>query len=575
MDVLVDLTPLDTASRLRGIGHYVAYLGSALAALSPSEKQNLDIRGLTGLEGDVLGPLDWPGSEPLPYPADQSMRYIWHRRSKLVASLLRVRPRPRLLHVTQNLGTPRGSMIPRVITCHDMIRLVLHEQYIRSSRAYLEAYRFAELSRFALARRVIAVSQYTADDLMRVLAIPASRIDVVHHGVDMERFRPPATPEEEAQHQAQRRALGVDQRPYFLYVGATDPRKKADLLLSAFARARIPEAELIFAGWLTPEQKRDIEAVWASEGSPASVRFVGFVPDESMAALMHGSLGLIFPSIYEGFGMPVLEAMAAGCPVVTTAATCLGEVAGDAALLVKNSDLKSLQDALLRLASDSQLRAQLRDAGLARARQFTWRNTALGTVDSYVKALRLQEIWPAQAAPDTGPSVMSTGKFFGWIAALTLAGALAGPGCGTEPVAADGCRKIEEIRCELAPRCSNLKVPDVDACKRFYRDQCLHGLALESDPGAPVVDRCVEALKVAGACTATDNGCVATTTPVTSGCQILERPELAEDCKFLIPPASQSTGGVTLVAGNGGSGGSDGASGSSGSTSAGASGTGM
>ena len=77
-----------------------------------------------------------------------------------------IRPRPKLLHVTQNLGTPRGSLIPRVITCHDMIRLVMHEQYIQGSRAYLEAYRFAELTRFALARRVIAVSQFTADDLL-------------------------------------------------------------------------------------------------------------------------------------------------------------------------------------------------------------------------------------------------------------------------------------------------------------------------------------------------------------------------------------------------------------------------
>lgn len=269
-----------------------------------------------------------------------------------------------------------------------MIRLVLHEQYMQASRAYLEAYRLAELSRFAAARRLIAVSQFTADDLMRVLAIPASRIDVVYHGVDTSRFHPPATPEEEELYRVQRCALGVDERPYFVFVGATDPRKRADLLLSAFARARISDVDLVFAGWLTPTQKHDLEAVWASEGAPKSVRFLGFVPDESMAALLHGSLGLVFPSIYEGFGMPVLEAMAAGCPVVTTAATCLGEVAGDAALLVKNSDLASLQDALRRLTSEPRLRAQLREAGLARAKLFTWKNTALGTVDSYVKALR-------------------------------------------------------------------------------------------------------------------------------------------------------------------------------------------
>jgi glycosyltransferase involved in cell wall biosynthesis len=388
LDVLVDLTPLDTTSRLRGIGHYVAYLGAAMAALTPSERQGLDIRGLVGLSGDVVGPLDWSGSEPMPYPAGHAMRYIWDRRFKLTASLLRLRPRPRLLHVTQNLGTPRGAFVPRVITCHDMIRLVLHEQYVNATRAYLEAFRLAELARFSLARRVIAVSRYTADDLMRVLGVPASRIDVVHHGVDTERFRPPASPDEEALHREQRSALGVDRRPYFLYVGATDPRKKADLLVSAFARARIPDVDLVFAGWLTEAEQQPLRDIWRAEGGLTPLRFLGFVKDEHMAALMHGALGLIFPSIYEGFGMPVLEAMAAGCPVVTTSATCLGEVAGDAALLVPGNDLPALQDALVRLASDGALRAQLREAGLARARRFTWRDTALGTVDSYARALR-------------------------------------------------------------------------------------------------------------------------------------------------------------------------------------------
>jgi glycosyltransferase involved in cell wall biosynthesis len=388
LDVLVDLTPLDTPSRLRGIGHYVAYLGAAMASLTPSEKQGLDIRGLVGLSGEIVGPLDWVGSDPLPYPPGEGMRYVWDRRFKLTASLLRLRPRPRLLHATQNLGTPRGAFIPRVITCHDMIRLVLHEQYVKSSRAYLEAFRLAELARFSLARRVIAVSQYTADDLVRVLGVPASRIDVVHHGVDTERFRPPASPEEEALHQEQRRALGVDRRPYFLYVGAVDPRKKADLLVSAFARARLPDVDLVFAGWLTEAEQQPLREIGRAEGGGTAPRFLGFVKDEHMNALMHGALGLIFPSIYEGFGMPVLEAMAAGCPVVTTSATCLGEVAGDAALLVPGNDLPALQDALVRLASDGALRVQLREAGLARARRFTWRDTALRTVDAYARALR-------------------------------------------------------------------------------------------------------------------------------------------------------------------------------------------
>lgn len=164
---------------------------------------------------------------------------------------------------------------------------------------------------------------------------------------------------------------------------------------------------------------------------------------------------------------------------------------------------------------------------------------------------------------------MKARSFLGWVMMLALLGGLGGPGCGTEPVAVEGCRKIEEIRCELAPNCSNLKISDVGNCKRFYRDQCLHGLAISSDPGAPVIDRCVEALKIAGACASTENGCVATTSQVSSGCQVIERPELAVDCAFLLPPASAPPSGVTLVGGSGG------ASGAGGDTSGGTGGAGM
>jgi glycosyltransferase involved in cell wall biosynthesis len=386
MDVLLDLTPLDTTSRLRGIGHYAASLGSAMAQLSLSERHNLDIQALTGFsQPGAVGPLTWPGSPEIPYGEGDSMRWIWARRLRLVPTLRRIRPR--LLHLTQNLGTPRGCGVPRVLTCHDLIRLVMHEQYLRGSRAYLEAFRMAEVLRFARARRVIAISQYTADDLMRVLTIPASRIDVVHHGVDMEHFRPARDAAEEAAWADKRAALGL-RHPYFVYIGAADPRKHVDKLILAFVAARLEGVDLVIAGHISANDRKVIDAVWASQGRPASVRFVGFVPDDAMSALLSGSLALAYPSSYEGFGMPVLEGMACGAPVITTAATSLGEVAGDAALLVAPGNTEALTSALTRIAREPSLRRDLREAGLARARRFTWRATALGTVDSYARALR-------------------------------------------------------------------------------------------------------------------------------------------------------------------------------------------
>lgn len=135
--------------------------------------------------------------------------------------------------------------------------------------------------------------------------------------------------------------------------------------------------------------------------------------------------------------------------------------------------------------------------------------------------------------------VLAVALLTGWV--------LVGPGCGVEPVAADGCRQIEEARCEAAPRCPNLKVSDVDACKRFYRDQCLHGLARPDDPGGPSIERCVQAIRVASTCSAANNACVATSAPAVP-CDVIEHPELAVDCAFLIPPA-QATASPTLVDG--------------------------
>lgn len=113
--------------------------------------------------------------------------------------------------------------------------------------------------------------------------------------------------------------------------------------------------------------------------------------------------------------------------------------------------------------------------------------------------------------------------------------------CSIETVGQDACQKIEEARCEQASRCGDqLKVTDVAACKRFYRDQCLHGLAIEADPGTAVVDQCVKAIEAAGACPV-GQSCVPTTQPVADACEIIKAPQLASACAFLAPAAPVAT----------------------------------
>jgi glycosyltransferase involved in cell wall biosynthesis len=386
-DVVVDLTSLDTFCRFTGTGRYVSELGRALQALSPSERQGLAIAGLTSIDGaDPMGPLDWAGSQSIRYDVEHETAWLNARRTRLVRTLRRVRPR--LFHAPYHMGTPRGSAVPRVVTCHDFVRLALWRDYMPDRPVYRRLLRAAEAMRFHGARRVIAISQFTADDAMRLLGLPASKIDVVYHGADLDRYRPPSGPAEIEQARATRARYGLPEGGYVFYAGAADPRKNVDVVIRAFAEARVDGLELVVVGRMRPSDQRAIDRAMQDAGQPAGVRFVGFVPEPDLPAIISGALGFVFCSTYEGFGQGVVEAMAAGCPVITTGLTSIGEVAGDAALRIPPRDVRATADAIRRIARDVALRADLTRAGLRRAQRFTWRQSALGTVDSYARALR-------------------------------------------------------------------------------------------------------------------------------------------------------------------------------------------
>lgn len=165
---------------------------------------------------------------------------------------------------------------------------------------------------------------------------------------------------------------------------------------------------------------------------------------------------------------------------------------------------------------------------------------------------------------------------FVWALALAcLPVFVVGAGCGTDPVAVEGCRRIEEARCEVAVGCPSFAVKDVAACKRFYRDQCLHGLAIAGDPGDPVIDACVEDIRAAGACAvSSDPACVlpATDPPGATACDIIQKPQVALRCQFLAPPAAATTAPTLPTGGAGGAAGTGQAAGAAG-TPAGAGGT--
>lgn len=231
------------------------------------------------------------------------------------------------------------------------------------------------------ARRLITDSHYTRELILRRWHIPAQRVTVVPLGVSRA-FRP--LPRETLAPLQQRYRLPPS--GILLYVGHTHPRKNYEILLQALAllRRRHPKAVLVHAGKRpTPRQQQRIAAL----GLTDAVRITGPVSEAELVGLYNLADVFVFPSLYEGFGMPVLEAMACGTPVVCSRAASLPEVAGDAALLVDPSDPSAFAEAIGRILEDSELARALRERGLARSRLFTWERTAMETLKVYRQLL--------------------------------------------------------------------------------------------------------------------------------------------------------------------------------------------
>jgi glycosyltransferase involved in cell wall biosynthesis len=264
---------------------------------------------------------------------------------------------------------PRAS----VATIHDLGYLHLPGEHTPATRWL---WRISNGWSARRATRVVAISGATRDDLVRHERIPPARISVVHHG-RAPWFRPV---EDTAALDTVRARYGLD-RPYLLFVGTLQPRKNLERLLIAFDRVAAERPELGLAlvgagGWQRERLDRALADVCARD----RVRLLGYVPDQDLPSLYAGSLGLAFPSLYEGFGLPALEAMACGAPVLTSATSSMPEVVGEAGLLVDPLDVDAIAAGLARLADDPSLRCELGRRGLAQAAGFTWERAARETL---------------------------------------------------------------------------------------------------------------------------------------------------------------------------------------------------
>lgn len=274
---------------------------------------------------------------------------------------------------------PAALTVPAVVTIYDLSFIHYPDRLPAARRLYLRLFTRISARR---ARRVIAISRSTARDVQETLGIAAEKIDVAAPGFDHARFRPlPA-----AEIEAFRTARSLPQR-FWLFIGTLEPRKNLLTLIEAYARLSAAERlPLIIGGAKGWDYAPIFEAVERySLGD--QVRFEGFIPSEDLVFWYNCAEAFIYPSVFEGFGLPVLEATACGTPVVISDASSLPEAAAETSLKVPPHDVEAWRDALRRAAGDAEWRAEQRARGTQEAQRYHWALTAQATVASYRKAL--------------------------------------------------------------------------------------------------------------------------------------------------------------------------------------------
>jgi glycosyltransferase involved in cell wall biosynthesis len=265
-----------------------------------------------------------------------------------------------------------------VVTVHDIIH-VLFPEFLPSALGFAYA-RMSIRAAVRRARRVITGSRTTADDLVRLFGASESKLRVIPHGVHAE-FLAAGDPAADA---AARASLGVT-APYLLHVGNHKPHKNAEGLLKAYQLlvhdGRGPVPPLVMVGGFTPDGELAVRA--RAMGLGERVLCVGHVQRGQLAALFRGAAAFVYPTLYEGFGLPVLEAMACSVPVVAGDTPAICEVAADAVLRVNPRDVLELAAAIRHLLSQPDLQRRLRENGRTRALGFAWRRSAEETLDVY------------------------------------------------------------------------------------------------------------------------------------------------------------------------------------------------
>jgi len=346
--ICIDSSPL--LVRSAGVKTYLYHWTRALAAARPASIRSF-------LAPREAAELNHDGGPRLHF-SQLAALLLLNRTAGIFANV--AAPKCDVFHISNLLRyPPRGPKLSA--TVHDLTSWIVPQ--LQKSANVKGDREFASRVLTA-ADGMIAVSENTRQDAIRILDFHPDKICVIHPGVPEAYFS--AAPILRA-------------RPYFLSVGTIEPRKNIDLLLTAWAS--LPpsfreEHTLLIAGMEGWDSATTMSRLRQMTRDDASVEYLGYVAEAGMPSLVAGALALVYPSLYEGFGIPVAQAMAAGCPVITSNVSSLPEVAGGAAILVDPRSVSEITGAMTRVAGSSDLREDLRRRGRERARHFTWARAA-------------------------------------------------------------------------------------------------------------------------------------------------------------------------------------------------------
>lgn len=357
-----------------GIGSYIRNLLDAISRRPESERYQFRVYARRA-DRDVLPELG-PNFDVI---EEDSPGYSIAELTRFAFRLLR--DRLDLFHATHYVLPPLRSRA--VVTIHDIIHL-LYPQFLPNRAALVYA---RVMIRRALRRadRIITVSYNSKRDLVDYFGIVPSRVDVIYNGVSRD-FRPDVPDEERAR---VARQYGL-RRPYLLFLGGEKPHKNVQNVVRAFAEARRARPDLphglVLAGPM-PKNSARTDAIIAALDVGSAVSLPGLIAEKDLPGLISGADALLYPTLYEGFGLPVVEAMASGVPVLTSSTSALQEIAGGYAYLVDPLDVDAIARGILALTTDAKVRADFIELGRKRALDFSWDKAAERTLEVYAEAL--------------------------------------------------------------------------------------------------------------------------------------------------------------------------------------------